>query len=65
MGLKALFCNPLPILGPLVGEDVLLCLRKRVFYQLSMYVLERWCVLTLVAAYISSSSLVLWCLPLS
>ena len=30
-----------------------------------MYVFERLCVLTLVAAYISPSSPVLWCLPLS
>ena len=29
------------------------------------YVFERLCVLTLVAAYISPSSPVLWCLPLS
>ena len=64
MGFKGSFCNPLPILSLLVGEDVVLCLRKWVFYQLSTYVFERFCVLTLVAAYISPSSPVLWSLPL-
>ena len=52
------------MLGPLVGGDVLLCLRILVLHQLSMYVFERLCVITLAAAYISPSSPVLWYLPL-
>ena len=52
------------MLGPLVGGDVLLCLRVWVFYQLSMYVFERLCAITLAAAYVRPSSPVLWCLPL-
>lgn len=56
MGFKGSFSNPLPILDPLVGGDVLLYLRIWVFYQLSIHVFERLGVLTLVAAYISPSS---------